>query len=517
MPEQLQLAFDAPLRALLTPDEIYKHAESGLLALLCEDRRIERKSSRIDRRALGDYCSMWANTKPDGGLTAIGIEKDGTVTGCSRLSTNELNELEKAAKDFCSDCRPDCKRVSVVNAQGEQDFVLLFRIPYREDKVVRTAAGKAFVRVADEKRELTDEEIRELQIDKRELDLERELVSDLAWPDGFNSSLVTAFCESVRSKWALSGDQTNEQILSHRRLAKFVNGIFIPNTACALVFALDPVEKFPGCKVRFLRYDGEVEKTGEQYNVVKDISVEGPIPLLIERTAAILESQLRDFSALGKDGKFYSVPEYPRSAWYEALVNACVHRSYGLRNRPVFVKMLDDKLVIESPGGFPPTVTPENIYESHNPRNPTTMDALKYLDFVKCHNEGTRRMRDTMAEFKLPKPEFEQKGADGGAFAVRVTLRNNVKFRKALVDSAVHAVVAESLLRSLDQRERMVLNFVATNGQINVSQCQRQLEMSRWHTAKRLLMAMVRKGLLRYHKTSSKERSQSFFTLAHGK
>jgi len=37
------------------------------------------------------------------------------------------------------------------------------------------------------------------------------------------------------------------------------------------------------------------------------------------------------------------------------------------------------------------------------------MEALKYLDFVKCHNEGTRRMRDTMAEFKLPKPELSRK------------------------------------------------------------------------------------------------------------
>ena len=142
------------------------------------------------------------------------------------------------------------------------------------------------------------------------------------------------------------------------------------------------------------------------------------------------------------------------------------------------------------------------------------MDALKYLDFVKCHNEGTRRMRDTMTESKLPLPEFEQKGTDGGAFAVRVTLRNNVKFRKALVDSTVHGALDESQLRNLDERERMVLNFIAENGQINVSQCQRQLAISRWHTAKRLLIGMTRKGLLKYQKQSDVDRSRSFFTLA---
>jgi hypothetical protein len=62
-----------------------------------------------------------------------------------------------------------------------------------------------------------------------------------------------------------------------------------------------------------------------------------------------------------------------------------------------------------------------------------------------------------------------------------------------------------------------VLNFIADNGQINVSQCQRQLGMSRWHTAKRLLIAMTRKRLLKYHKQSDVDRSRSFFTLARRK
>jgi ATP-dependent DNA helicase RecG len=247
--------------------------------------------------------------------------------------------------------------------------------------------------------------------------------------------------------------------------------------------------------------------------VEKDVIIEGAIPELIVQAASVLESQLRDFSGLGKDGKFYTIPEYPRSAWYEALVNACVHRSYGIRNRPVFVKMFADKLVIDSPGGFPPTVTPSNIYDVHHPRNPNIMNSLKYLDFVKCHNEGTRRMRDTMAEYKLPSPQFEQKHSDAGSYSVRVTLRNNIKLRKVLLDSSLNRIVSESLFSSLSQRERMVLNFIAENHHINVSQCQRQLEMARWHTAKRFLMGMVRKKLLKYHKTYSVERSRSFFTL----
>lgn len=128
------------------------------------------------------------------------------------------------------------------------------------------------------------------------------------------------------------------------------------------MFAKDPEFVVPGCRVRFFRFAGTVEKTGEEYNVIKDIGIEGTIPELIQKTAQVIESQVREFVKLGKDQKFYSVPEYPKTAWYEALVNACVHRSYQLKNMNIFVKMFDDKLIIESPGGFPPFVTPENIY-----------------------------------------------------------------------------------------------------------------------------------------------------------
>ena len=510
---QLPLNFDGPIIELLTPDEIFANATEDLLKRLSEDRRIEFKNAKTEPRRLGDYLSMWANSKPGGGIMAIGIEKDGSVGGCSAISTAELNSREKAGKDFCPDARPEIKLLPARNAKGLDDFILLIRVPYREDKVVRTVSSNAYIRTGDEIRELSEDEIRELQIDKRELDFEREPVIDLVWPSDFESETITLFCESVRSKWKLDAGQTDEEILQHRRLGKFVNGVFVPNIACTLVFARDPLEKFPGCAIRFLRYDGDFEGTGANYNVEKDILIEGPIPKLIVEAARVVESQLRQFSGVGKDGKFYTIPEYPYSAWYEALVNACVHRSYGIKNRPIFVKMFTDKLVIESPGGFPPTVTPSNIYDVHHPRNPTIMNSLKYLDFVKCHNEGTRRMRDTMAEQKLPGPRFEQKNSEVGSYTVRVTLLNNIKVRRVLLDSSLNRIVSESLFASLSERERMVLNFVAVNRYINVSQCQRQLEMARWHTAKRFLMTMVKKKLLDYHKSSNIERGRSFFTL----
>src|SRR3954463_9662626 len=76
--EQLTLRFDLPL-ALISPDELYQNAPA-YLDLLKEDRRFERKSPRTSTRSLGEYFSMWANTVPDGGLIAIGIEENGKIS-----------------------------------------------------------------------------------------------------------------------------------------------------------------------------------------------------------------------------------------------------------------------------------------------------------------------------------------------------------------------------------------------------------------------------------------------------
>jgi ATP-dependent DNA helicase RecG len=497
MTVQLKFSFKE-LLPLLTPDEIYSSVSTKLIDELKEDRRVERKPAGIHGRALGEYYAMWANTVPDGGLVFVGVEDNGAISGCSHLSEGDLNEKEKAGRQYCPDARSESKRVSVTNMDGDADFIIAIRVFYREDKVVADVSGNVFTRVGDEKRKLSDEEVRELQNDKGQVDLEQE-PANVQYPEDFDLELIKKFCEGVKKTRQLLTNHTKEEILVNQRLGKMKAGKFIPNNACVLAFGSDPCSKFPGCKVRFLRYDGDREETGTNYNVVKDIRIEGAIPLLISEAANALKQQLREFSKFGSDGKFYTVPEYPEEAWYEAIVNACVHRSYGLRNMNIFIKMFDDRLVIESPGGFPPFVTPSNIYESHHPRNPKLMDAMFYLEFVKCHNEGTRRIRDAMEQMNLPKPEFAQKEISAGFTAVRVTLRNSAKQRVAWIDSDASKVIGEELSRDLNDEERRVINYVAERGKINVSDCQRILPSIRtWHAAKKILQSLASKGILVY-------------------
>lgn len=484
MTKQLEFIWEKKPLALLNVQELFDEANNDLLRRIGEDNRIERKPAGIHVDQLSEYFSMFANTKPDGGLIVVGIENDGTISGCSGLSQNKLNDLEKTGYTYCPDAKHEIKRHSVTLNDGTSDFVLLFRVFYRQDKVVKTVRGEAFIRRGDSKHRLSQAEIRELQLDKGEVDLELEPCTSIEYPQEFETNLIDQFVDSFRESRGLEIHHGNEEILVLRHLGNFEGSDFVPNVGCLLLFGKDPTSVIPGCKIRFLRFEGEREGSGQEFKPVKDIWIEGNIPTLLARAEDVLKSQLRDFSKLGTDGKFYTSPEYPPLAWYEAVVNACAHRSYDLRNMNIFIKMFDDRLVIESPGGFPGLVTPENIYDMHHPRNPHLMDAMYYLNFVRCAHEGTRRIRDQMLELSLPAPEFLQKEISHAL--VQVTLRNNIKQRKVWIDSDASAIVGEALSKVLSDDERRVVNFLAENEIINVSQVQRLTRRS-WPYSKKLL------------------------------
>lgn len=492
--EQLPLLFPETSRPLLPAGEIFDIANESLLRELTEDRRLERKPATYPAKALADYFSMFANTKPDGGVIVIGQENDGTFSGCSRVPQRHLNDLERAGDNNCPDARYDIKRVRVHREDGKEDFVTLIRIFYRATKLVRTNSGEAFIRSGETKRRLSKEEATELEIDKGQIDLEQE-PCNLTYPRDFDTDLIRQYVNNYKANRKLDDSHSAEEILRQTHLGKIIAKKFVPNNACALLFAKDPREKFAGCKIRFLRFDGEQERTGDKWNAVKDEWIDiGSIPRLIVQTEKVLDAQIREFSRLGPDGIFYTAPEYPKQAWYEAIVNACVHRSYNLRTMNIFVKMFDDRLVIESPGGFPPLVTPENIYDMPQPRNPHLFSALFFLDFVKCANEGTRRMRDSMIASRLPKPEFEQKDINFGL--VRVTLRNDIKHRRVWVDKDASAILGAAIAQTLSPNEKKVVNFVAEYGDISVSQAHRLTGLKTWHAAKKLLLSLKERNIL---------------------
>lgn len=515
MAEQLELQLEFPdpppqgLPELWTPDDLYqqisKHGADAFKDFPAEDDRIEWKSALYKPRDLADYFSMWANTQPSGGLIVVGMDKDGAVSGCLSVGTDKIAEIEASGPDHCPDAQFDVRKVTATKADGTPDYLLVFRVFYRPDRLVTNGRGEAFIRSGNKKRQLSEDEKREVRIAKGEIAYEKE-PSGLTFPDDFDELLIEDFCNRYRAVRRLREPKTREQILRLNHMGTLLEGKFIPNLACAILFASDPRSVVPGAKIRILRYEGDTERTGKDYNVVRDETVDGPLPRMLQEAEHMLTSQIRYFTRLGRDGKFENNPEYPRDVWFEAIVNACVHRSYNYKNMNIFVKLSDDHLIVESPGGFVPPVTPDTVYFQHNPRNPHLMNVLFYLDYVKAAHEGTVRMRDDMLKANLPPPEFAQK--DTGHNQVHVTLRNDVNTRKEFIDTRALKLIGKDVYDRLSNDEKQIVNYLAERSQANVTDIVRLLHKE-WGSAKRILTRLVDSGVLLRRAKTLRERDSS--------
>jgi ATP-dependent DNA helicase RecG len=498
--------FEGPAKIpqqLLSVEQLFELVDEECLRKWFEDSRFEKKSALAPVEMIGDYIAMWSNTSPDGGLIVVGIANDTKFEGCIKLGP-AVNQRERCPDVYCPEANWNMKKVVIHrDKDGGEDFVLVFIVRYNPTKVVRTVKGDVFVRRGESIKKLTtQEEIRQLQNDKGETSFEL-AASGLNYPDDFNIDAINSFAASVmaRKGWV---SHTVPDVLELMHLGKRTESQFEANMACAWLFARDPRLVTPGCRIRFLRFPSE-EAHGEKWNAIKDEFIDGTIPQQLQRIEAILKSQFRVFSRLDKSGKFFTSPEYPEFAWYEALVNAVAHRSYGngLKTTPIFVKMFDDRLEVESPGAFLPFVTPENIYDVHRPRNPFLMDAMYYLDYVKCAHEGTRRMRELMQNQDLPVPEFHQ---DTHTFTVvKVTLRNGIKQRRVWVDSDVVELLGNQIAHSLTPDEKRVINFCAEHGSISVSNAQRLTGKS-WPASSKMLQGLCSQNILIHKKREDRER-----------
>jgi ATP-dependent DNA helicase RecG len=493
--KQLDL-FEPPLgNRPRSPDAVFERATVEELKDFRENDLFERKVVGIHANELGEYICMWANTKPNGGLIILGLSNKGELQGCKKAGETHVNNLKKAGTHHCPDAPVEPKEIEFFHNpnDAEPDFLLLIRVKYHGAKVVRHVNGKAYWRVGDEKHEMPTEVARERERDFGQVPFEQEQCS-LKYPDDFDIEQINSWAGRVRINKGWLPSTPIEQVLANLHLGKVLNDGFVPNMACALLFARDPVPLVPGSKIHLLKFAGEKEGIGPEYAPLKDDFVEGTIPRVIEQAEAWLGSQLRSVTRYGKDGKFQTSPEYPNDAWYELVVNACVHRSYGLSNQFVTVKVFNDHLIVESPGGFMPSVSAENIYDiPPHPRNPLIYHAMWYLEFVRCNNEGAKRIRSALADANLPPAEFMEKSANNPF--VRVEIQNDIKNRKLWSDEDSMKVLGSYVFDQLSVHERKVVNYVIEFGQINVSDTQRLTTFS-WPRSRKLLLGLVEKGIL---------------------
>ena len=494
--DQIELPFEGPFAvadspALWTPREIWVRLTASMMSHFAESRRIDYKGgAKVDFADMAKYLSAFSNT-PDGGILVFGADSNGVSTGCNLLSSDQQNRIESCHTQLCPESRPEFRRIlSTVN--GKVDFCIAVYVPYI-GRLVETNKQEAWIRYGDTVHKMSDEEKQDFRSTRQELTFELSAAPYL-YPDEFDAGLIQDFCYGFRMRERRE-EWTNDEILQDRYLLIKADDKIAPTNALVLLAANSPRKSIPGCRVRVQRFTGDTEGTGNDYAPVRDRFFEGNVVSIIKAAAQDLDELVYDVTWLNKDGKFETTPEYPRWAWFESLVNACVHRSYSFSGTEITVKLFANRMEIESPGGFVPPVNERNLYQTRAARNHHFMDAMRYLGYVQMAREGTRRIKESMESYCLPEPQFRQEALHG--VVVRVTLFNDHITRKRSSDRDVALFFGVEIWKTLQEHEIALVAHSYRNRTINVSDASR-ITGRTWASSKKDLERLVRKNVLEF-------------------
>lgn len=101
----------------------------------------------------------------------------------------------------------------------------------------------------------------------------------------------------------------------------------------------------------------------------------------------------------------FDIPTFNERIVREAILNAVSHRNYQLGGS-VFVRQYRDRLVVESPGGFPSGVTLDNILDRQSPRNRRIAEILALCGLVERSGQGMNLIYELSIKEAKQLPDF---------------------------------------------------------------------------------------------------------------
>ena len=170
--------------------------------------------------------------------------------------------------------------------------------------------------------------------------------------------------------------------------------------------------------ITFMQYQGvdERDKGTRGERLLDNRKFEGTVPEVVDAAEAHIMGHIRTAAII--DGLYRrDVPEYPRAAVREALLNAVAHRDYSgyKRGSQVQVKLFADRLEVRSPGGLFGDVSVDTLEDGQTTRNRRLMQMMEDLNLVENRGTGIDAMVAEMREAHMEPPRF---GDDRSWFTV---------------------------------------------------------------------------------------------------
>ncbi|ELP8730297.1 putative DNA binding domain-containing protein [Staphylococcus pseudintermedius] len=461
-----------------------------------EGQLLDRKRASINPKDVAQHISAFANA--EGGKLVIGIEDNGEISGFNHSKAkNKEVYIEAPFEHLYRIPKYTHEIIEVKKRDRTMDEILIFDIEPSYDAIITLKDDSVYLRINDKSRKLTHNQITNLEYDRGSRRFEEELVEYSSIED-VDENLVSEF------KQLLDTNVDNEKLLKARGFMR--EGKL--TVAGLLLFSNNINVYLPSARIRFMRYEGTKEESGARLNVVKDITFDKALPVAIREARAFINTQLREYTFLGKEGRFVTLPEYPEFAWFEGMINAIIHRRYDNQGYHIRIKMFDDRLEISSPGVLPASVTLENIKEERYSRNPKLAAALTQYKWVRESNEGVGRIFDEMKDYFLDDPVYSEPNNS----SVQLTLKNNVVARKERETGRVSNIITPELFESLNEQHELIVRHLYNQGELTASKIANIIQRS-VPTARKRLKELEEMNIISTHGSSKNDPKRTYYLL----
>ena len=350
---------------ILTEEElrdIVSRDEGQFLAFKSAWDRSGDTPKPVRRRAVRDTIaeSVAAFANADGGLLLIGVEDDGTPTGCD-YPDDVIEEFVSVPRKRLRppvSCRSG--RLSIAGIE-----VLVFSVPIAPEAVMIDGNGFPY-RVGDHVTREPQEVINERKQVYRRVGYEQRFRADATLND-----LDLELAREFLARTPFGARPVTEALSYYGLIEQAVQEWRVTNAAL-LLFAKAPALRWhPRAGLRLFRVAGTSRQHGRRRNVTQVGRADPPLARAIAEAHRLAGQQVRRSEKL--NGLFFEeVPEYPDFAWQEAIVNAFAHRDYEYQGREVEAWFYEDRMEVSSPGDLLPPVTLARLGRVFLPTPPAT-------------------------------------------------------------------------------------------------------------------------------------------------
>ena len=421
-----------------------------------------------------DELVAFANAK--GGTVYLGVEDDGTVTGCNRYDEQKIME------SIYDRTRPALfTEIEVIHYEGKD--VLAIKVE-RDGTTYATSDGRCLKRLGKNSKPYYPDEMSNKYASIQSPDFSGQILADSTVED-INVLEIYSLKEKLKMRDPRSSLPELEDMSFLRDLGLIKEDEDIDRlTIAGLLFVGKEAainRLLPQAEVIYLHYSAN---NMEEYDSRLDLKQ--PIITVIDRLTEKIQNTNKIVNV--QVGLFrLEVEDFSEKVFQEALLNALSHRDY-LNMGAVYVKHYPDRIVIENPGAFPEGVNEKNIItHPSTPRNKLIAETLQRLKYVQRTGQGVDIIFREMISSGKPYPQYHAYNE-----AVSLTIFSaidDVNFVKFIASEQ------DKLQKILPLPELMILRYLTDNKRIILSEVQglTQLPVAE---ARKSCNNLVRDGLI---------------------